>query len=88
MEYGWDPAKAANNLKKHGVHFADATAVFMDDHAITISDDRHYEERYITIGMDSIGKVLVVVFTYRNEQIRLISARKATRKERQQYQEI
>ncbi|MFP4693704.1 MAG: BrnT family toxin [Halothece sp.] len=87
MKYQWDNNKATTNLAKHGIDFADTVSVFSDDLAITIFDDRFDEERYITIGMDVLGRVLVVVYTLRQNKIRLISARKATRKEKQQYQE-
>ncbi|WP_292829966.1 BrnT family toxin [Nostoc sp. JL33] len=76
MAYQWDTDKAAANLRKHGVDFADAVTVFSDDLAITITDERFDEERFITIGIDAFGRVLVVVYTWRNDQIRLISARK------------
>jgi uncharacterized protein len=87
MTYQWDRDKAALNLRKHSVDFADAVTVFSDDLAITISDQRDSEERFITIGMDALGRVLVVVYTWRGNQIRLISARKATRTEQTQYLE-
>ncbi len=87
MAYQWDNNKAAANLRKHGIDFADAVLVFSDDLAITISDDRFNEERFITIGIDALDRVLVVVYTYRGTEIRLISARSATRQERQQYEE-
>lgn len=87
MAYQWDRGKAAANLRKHGINFADAVSVFSDDLAITISDERFDEERFITIGVDAFGRVLVVVYTMRDEEIRLISARKANRRERQQYEE-
>jgi uncharacterized protein len=83
----WDPRKAAANLKKHGVDFADAVTVLHDEQAITIRDDEgeEDEERFVTIGMDALGNVLVVVYTWRGERPRLISARKATPQEREQY---
>ncbi|BAY63240.1 hypothetical protein NIES22_33260 [Calothrix brevissima NIES-22] len=87
MAYQWDRDKAAANLRKHGVDFADAVSVFSDDLAITITDERFEEERFITIGLDAFGRVLVVVYTWRNNEIRLISARKATRHEQKQYEE-
>jgi uncharacterized DUF497 family protein len=59
----WDPRKAAANLKKHGVDFADAATVWHDEQAITIREDAEGEERYVTIGMDALGNVLVVVYT-------------------------
>jgi uncharacterized protein len=85
--YQWNRDKAANNLRKHGIDFADAVSVFSDDLAITISDERFDEERFVTIGVDALGRVLVVIYTMRDDEIRIISARKATRPERQQYQE-
>lgn len=87
MNYAWDPNKARSNQVKHGVSFADAVAVFEDERAITIVDEYPDEDRFVTLGIDAIGRVLVVVYTYRDETIRIISARKATAIERQQYQE-
>ena len=87
MAYQWNRDKAATNLRKHGIDFADSVSVFSDDLAITISDERFDEERFVTIGVDAFGRVLVVVYTIRNEETRIISARKATRQERQQYEE-
>jgi uncharacterized protein len=87
MAYQWDRDKAAANLRKHGVDFADAVTVFSDDLAITITDERFDEERFITIGIDAFSRVLVIVYTWRNDEIRLISARKATRYELKQYEE-
>lgn len=86
MNYQWDKAKAAANRRKHGVRFPDAVAVFGDDRAITIEDDYLEEERFVTIGVDAIGRVLVVVYTYRGNDIRLISARRATTIEQQYYE--
>ena len=87
MNYQWDRNKANSNLQKHDIDFADAATVFSDDFALTIEDDNPDEDRFITIGMDALGRVLVVVFTWRGEDIRLISARKATRQEQKQYEE-
>ncbi|MBD2231748.1 BrnT family toxin [Phormidium tenue] len=87
MVYQWNPNKAAANLRKHGIEFADAVFVFSDDLAITIPDERFDEERFITIGTDSIGRVLVVIYTLWGNEIRIIFARKATRHERHQYEE-
>lgn len=81
----WDPRKAAANLKKHGVDFADAATVLHDDQAITVRDDEANEERYVTIGTDALGNVLVVVYTWRDDRPRLISARQAKPQEREQY---
>ena len=87
MKYQWDKNKAVSNLQKHGIEFADAVAVFSDDLAITIPDNRFDEDRFVAIGMDAFGRILVVVFTWRSEDIRLISARLAERRERKQYEE-
>ena len=87
MKYQWDKNKATSNLQKHGIEFADAVSVFLDDLAITIPDNRFDEDRFVTIGMDAFGRILVVVFTWRGEDIRLISARLAERRERKQYEE-
>ena len=85
MHYEWDATKADANVAKHGVHFPDAVSVFDDDEAFTIHDPHPDEERFITIGADALGRVLVVVYTFRIRRIRLISARKATRTERMNY---
>lgn len=87
MAYQWDKDKAAANLRKHGIDFADAVSVFSDDLAITILDERFDEERFATIGMDALARVLVVIYTCRGNEIRVISARKANQREIQQYQE-
>jgi len=87
MRFIFDPAKAASNLRKHGVSFADAEGVLADPFAITIEDpDAVGEQRFIAIGLGSNGELLVVVYTERGENYRLISARHATRKERNQYE--
>ena len=85
MKYVWNSKKAKINLKKHGVDFADAIEVFEDLCAITCEDADHSEERFITMGLDAFGRIIVVVYTYRGEKIRLISARKANKKEQKQY---
>ena len=87
MKYQWDKNKATSNLKKHGIEFADAVSVFSDELAITIPENRFDEERFVTIGMDAFGRILVIVFTWRSEDIRLISVRLAERRERKQYEE-
>ena len=86
MTYRWDRHKARVNLDKHGIDFAEAVAVLEDDTALTLDDDHPDEERFITIGSDTFGRVLVVVYTWRGDVVRLISARKATPRERQQYE--
>jgi uncharacterized protein len=87
MGLEWDPSKAASNLKKHGAHFADAADVLEDEHALTDVEDVLGEERLVSIGMDSIGRLLVVVYTHRGQNIRIISVRKATMIERAAYEE-
>jgi uncharacterized protein len=87
MSYEWDPNKARSNYKKHGVRFADAAGVFEDENAITIPDKHEHKERFITIGMDFLSRILVVVYTFRNIVIRIISARKATAREKKMYEE-
>ena len=67
--------------------FADAVSVLEDDRAITVSDDSTGEERWVTIGMDAVGRIVVVVYTWRGERIRVISARRATQRESRQYPE-
>jgi uncharacterized DUF497 family protein len=84
----WDPDKAKVNLKKHGVRFADAETVLFDPNALTREDmETEGEQRFVTVGMDALGRILIVVYTYRGEDIRLISARSANRRERMQYEE-
>jgi uncharacterized protein len=88
--YEWDLAKAESNLKEHGIDFADAIGVFEDDRAITIEDtDAEGEQRFVTLGVDFLGRLLDVVYTYREDNhgdvIRLISAWKATKKEAKEY---
>ena len=94
LEFSWNPVKAAANLAKHSVAFAQAATVFADALALTVFDSRHSEseERWFTLGMDSAGKVLAVSHTYTatgaaSAQVRMISARGATRNERRQYED-
>ena len=86
VDFEWDPDKAANNLRKHGGRFAEAATVFEDDSMLTMPDDQPDEERFVALGIGSMGRVLVVVCTTRADRIRIISARKATRQERLQYE--
>ncbi len=87
MPLDHDPVKAAANLKNHGVSFADAEGVLFDPLAVTVEDpDALGERRFVSIGLGSAGEVLVVVYTERNGDYRLISARRATRKERKTYE--
>jgi hypothetical protein len=83
----WDPPKAKANRRKHGVDFADAATVLLDELATTIRDDSTDEDRNVTMGADALGRVLVVVYAWAEDGVRLISARKTTRKERRQYEE-
>jgi uncharacterized DUF497 family protein len=86
MQFEWDPHKQRTNLRKHGVEFADAVAVFRDPLGLTVEDCEHEEQRFVTIGMDAFGRTLVVVYAYRGaDTIRLISARRADPSERKQY---
>lgn len=87
VEAEWDPTKARVNLRKHRVHFADAVTALEDVMAISVRDEGEDEERWVSIGMDSLGRILVVVYTWRNERVRLISARPATQREVHQYEE-
>ena len=89
MHIEWDAAKAANNLRKHRVSFEEASSVFYDPLAVTGADPEHSEgeKRLITFGMSPAGQLLVVSHTERDEAIRIISARMATRSERRIYEE-
>ena len=88
MRAVWDPEKAAINLAKHGVRFSDAELVLYDPLAVTVEDEAaEGEQRLVTIGMDAAGRVLVVLYTFRADDVRLISARQATRRERRVYEE-
>lgn len=87
MRFQYDPSKAASNLRKHGVSFADAEGVFLDPLAIhQLDPDSQDEERFVAVGMGSAEIILVVVYTLRGEEIRLISARRATRREVKSYE--
>ena len=86
MSIEFDPTKARTNLRKHGVSFAHAEQALRDPMAVTIEDpDSEGEQRLVTLGMDALGRVLVLVHTQRGERTRLISARKASRGEAVQY---
>ncbi len=87
MDYEWDPVKAIANFKKHGVLFSDAGSVLEDEFALTIRDPySEAAERWIPLGMDVLARVLVVVYAWRGETIRFISARLATPRELLEYQ--
>ena len=79
VDVEWDGRKAATNLRKHGVDFADAATALYDGRAATIRESSTTEDRFVSLGMDALGRVLVVVFTWRGDAARLISARKAQR---------
>jgi uncharacterized DUF497 family protein len=89
MEFDWDAPKAATNLKKHGVSFEEAKTVFANPLAVIFGDEAHSinERREIIIGYSRQNRLLLVSFTERSNTIRIISARSATRKERQDYEQ-
>ena len=88
MDYQWDAAKARSNLRKHGIDFADAVGVFEDEWGFTCKEEEiEGEFRFATLGMDFLGRIVVVVSTYRSDDIRLISARPATPRERKHYEQ-
>jgi len=87
MGYQWDPAKARANLRKHRLDFADAVGALEDPSAIMREDPHPTEERFVNVGQDFLGRIIVVRWTMRGVDIRLISARPATRGERRQYEE-
>jgi uncharacterized protein len=88
MSFQWNPIKAIDNAEKHGVSFEEAVTVFGDPLAVTISDPDHSigELRFLTTGLSSSQRLLVVSHTERNGEIRLISARLTTRQERRSYE--
>jgi hypothetical protein len=88
VSFEWDPNKATANVRRHGVQFSEAIGVFSDNYAITINDDNSDpdEQRFVTLGTGLKGRPLVVVYCYRGEDIRIISARTAGRPEREQYE--
>jgi uncharacterized DUF497 family protein len=86
VDIEFDPAKAKANVQKHKVSFSHAEQALRDTYALTIEDpDTEGERRFVTLGMDSMGRVLVVVHTPRGEKTRLISARRASKGELEQY---
>lgn len=86
MAFQWDPRKARSNLAKHSVSFAHSVGAFEDPRAITVDDAHPVEERYVTIGLELLGRLVVVSWTPRGDDIRLISARLATKSERTDYE--
>ena len=89
MRIEWDPIKAKHNLEKHGVPFEEAATALSDPMALTGSDPDHslYEKRCITFGVSEKGRLIVVSHTEEGETIRIISARKASKGERELYEE-
>jgi uncharacterized DUF497 family protein len=89
VDYEWDEEKAARNLEKHGISFADAATVFDDPLYVDFYDPDHSsdEQRYLVMGMSREGHLVIVSYTERNDVIRLISAREATSAERKAYEE-
>nr|MBI3612446.1 BrnT family toxin [Nitrospirota bacterium] len=87
--FEWDPAKADANVRKHGVTFDEASTVFGDPLNLLMPDPDHSldEERYLLLGMSNRRRLLIVAFAERPPRTRLISARRATREERRQYEE-
>jgi uncharacterized DUF497 family protein len=87
--FDWDPDKAAENLRRHRVSFEEAATIFRDPLSQTFPDPEHSEgeERYLDIGHSERGRLLIVSYTERQGQVRIISARLATRKERRSYEE-
>ncbi len=90
MEFEWSSEKAATNLRNHGVAFDEATTIFGDPFAITYPDPDHSvgEFRFLTFGVSSTGRALVVAHTDRGDKIRIISTREMTRRERAEYEGI
>jgi uncharacterized DUF497 family protein len=89
LNFEWDERKAASNLKKHRVSFGEASTIFDDPWFVTLLDEEHSmdEDRYITIGLSTRSRLLLIAHTDRGGQIRIISARKATSNERKFYEE-
>lgn len=89
MEFEWDPQKAAKNLRKHKVSFAEAATVFSDSLSATVPDPDHSDEedRYIIVGKSMRFRLLIVAFAERDDRIRIISARELTRAERKAYEQ-
>ena len=89
VNFSWDQAKAQSNLKKHGVSFEEARSVFYDEFAVQFYDDESSDEdRFILLGLSNLSRVLVVVHCERGadgDEVRIISARKATKREHQHY---
>jgi uncharacterized DUF497 family protein len=87
--FEWDPNKAASNLRKHGIRFEEALTVFADPLSLSVPDPDHSlrEQRFLLLGRSADDRLLVVIHADRGERIRIISARPATRRERETYEE-
>ena len=90
LSFEWDDKKAKLNAKKHGVTFEEASTAFADRLSLTIHDPTHsqLENRFVTVGGSHLGRLLVVVHTERGDNIRIITARRAGRRERKSYEKI
>lgn len=88
LTFEWNPQKAESNIEKHDVSFEEASTVFQDPLSLTINDPLHstYEERMVQIGISHKNRLLVVIHTEKGDNIRIISARKANRRERNNYE--
>jgi uncharacterized DUF497 family protein len=89
LEFEWDPLKSRKNVKKHGISFREGMTAFADKLSYTISDPEHFmgEYRFLLLGHSSSGNLLVVAHTERGDRIRIISVRRATKQEREQYKQ-
>ncbi len=87
VTFQWDPARARANLRKHRVDFADAATVFEDPRALTRDDAHPREERFGTLGLDALGRLLAVCGSSRDDEFRIVSARRASRAETLQYEQ-
>ncbi len=87
MHVEWDPAKARANLAKHGISFSDVKSAFYDGYSLSMPDLFSIgEDRFLLLGTDALGRILTVSYTYRNDVIRIISARLSTKSERKNYE--
>ena len=89
IRFSWDPGKARDNERKHGVSFGEAATAFADPLSLTKPDPDHseFELRFIHVGMTALGRIVLVVHVEQGDTIRIVSARRTTRRERAQYEE-
>lgn len=85
MQIEFDPVKAASNVRKHGISFEEGATALLDEAALAMEDDSEGEHRWVLLGMSVQGRLLVVVYTLRGDTIRLISVRKADKREEHDY---